>query len=274
MPAARLTSLAACLALLTGCVSVGPDYQAPRPATPAHWHGEAAANAPGVPGDWWRGFDDATLDTLVDAALRHSPDLRSAQARLRESRANLGAARAAALPVVDAGASARRSESAGDGEASDAYSVGFDASWELDLFGARRRGVEAASAALEATEADLADVRVSLAAEVARRYLDWRTRQTRLAIARENVASQTETLQIVRWRHDAGLVNALDLLQATSALQAARARLPEFEAALEADLNALAVLSGATRAELATQLLPPRPLPRAPAASALPVPAE
>lgn len=270
---ARLVLLIPCCCALTACVSVGPDYRTPVPAVPASWNAATPAAGTSLQ-HWWRGFHDATLDALIEASLKHSPDLRSAQAKLRESRASLGIARAARSPALNQNASARRNESAGAGETADSYSLGFDASWEIDIFGGTRRSVESAQATLEASEAGLRDVQLTLGAEVARNYLDLRTQQTRLAIARNNLLSLEETQQIVDWRERAGLASALDALQAASTLETARARIPALEASIEADLNTLTVLTGLTRREIAAQITPPAALPDAPAEVAVPLPAD
>lgn len=259
--------------LLAACVSAGPDYAAPRPALPASWQAPATVQGASLV-HWWRGFHDDTLNALIDTALAQSPDLRSARARLRESRASLGVARAAQWPGLSQDNSARRTESAGAGSAADSYSVGFDASWEIDLFGGTRRSVEAARATLEASEAGVSDAWLTLSAEVARVYLDLRTQQARLAIARSNLASLEETHRLIRWREQAGLASSLDALQATSTLETARARIPALEAAIETALDRLTVLCGAPRAEIAGRTTHVTALPAAPAEVAVPLPAE
>lgn len=269
---ARFASLISCC-FLAACVTVGPDYQPPAPMLPASWNAAAPVSGASLR-HWWRGFHDTTLDTLIEASLRHSPDLRSAQARLRESRASLGFAQAARYPALSQSAGARRTESAGAGKTADSYNLGFDASWELDLFGTTRRSVESAQATFEATEAGLGDAQLTLTAEVARNYLDLRTQQTRLTIAHHNLLSLEETEQIIGWRERAGLASSLDALQATNTLETARARIPALEASIEADLNKLAVLTGLARQEIAAQIAEPAALPEAPAEVAVPLPAE
>ncbi len=140
--------------------------------------------------------------------MQASPDLRSAQAQLREARARRVVAAAGQYPSVTASGSASRSQSSeeiGSGDTRNFFSAGFDASWELDVFGGVRRSVEAAEADLASTEASLENTRVSLASEVALNYIEVRTRQVLLGIARDNLASQSETLQLTDWRAQAGL---------------------------------------------------------------------
>lgn len=271
---ARILLSASCLLLLSACASVGPDYHAPQTPLPAVWNAAPAATSTAAAAHWWRNFGDPQLDALIDSALAHSPDLQSARARVREARASLDTSRSAGQPGLNQSASARRSESAGAGEASDSYSLGFDASWEIDLFGGTRRAVEAAQASLGASEADARDAGLTLAAEVARNYLDLRTQQLRQQIARNSVASLQETRQIIDWRQQAGLASSLDLLQAEGTLDTARARIPALRTGIEADLNRLAVLSGLPRAEIARRLETPAALPAAPLPPAPGIPAD
>jgi len=162
---------------LAGCAAVGPDYAPPATEVPAGWNrldavtGTVARDqAPGDLSQWWQGLNDPLLSELVDEALRSSPDLRSAQARLREARARRTVAASARFPGVTASAGASRSESSeqvGNGDTRNYFSAGFDASWEADVFGGVRRSIEAAEADLESSRANLQASRVSLAAEVA-----------------------------------------------------------------------------------------------------------
>lgn len=265
--------------MLAACATVGPDYQRPASALPAQWHNATTATQEAAPADaalaaWWRQFGDAELDTLIAQALATSPDLRTAQAKLRESRARAGVANAARFPSVSASADARRNESAGAGSTADTYSAGFDASWEIDLFGGTRRAVESAQATTQAGVENLRDVRVSLVAEVARLYVDLRTQQLRLANARSSLASQLDTLQLTGWRARAGLVTDLDVAQASSNAEQTRARIPALESAIEADINQLAVLTGAHRDALTRLERPALSIPDAPAAGQAIVPAD
>lgn len=255
------------------CVS-GPDYRAPVPEAPARWQAAEGAVREGSLAGWWRQFGDEDLTALVERAVQSSPDVRSAQAKLLEARARGGVAQAALYPVLTNTVSARRSEVADKGVATDSFSVGFDASWELDLFGGTRRSVEAAHATVAAADFAVRDAQLSLVAEVARVYVDARTQQARWRIAQENLASQRETTQLVQWRAQAGLVTALDVLQAQTALAQSEARLPALAAALEADVNRLAVLAGLSRVEVASRLEPWRAIPVAPALFGLGVPAD
>lgn len=265
----RGACVAALLAVaLGGCAAVGPDYSEPQLAVPAGWSAGTGTDAMDAVllARWWHGFGDPVLDRLVADALAANLDLAQARARLREARARRGVAGAALAPSVDASLSGSRSRSSGQsgsGSTRELYSAGFDASWELDVFGGLRRSVEAAQADLEASVESLSDTRVSLAAEVALNYIDLRTAEQRLAIAEESIASRGENHQIIRWRQQAGLVSELDLAQATTDLESTRAVLPPLRTAVTEAKNRLAVLLGRNPGELESLVHADRPIPLA-----------
>ena len=278
-----LTSTAALLA--SACAAVGPDYAPPEAAVPASWRAEAEAGERLEPGSaelgaWWRRLGDPLLGSLVERATRDSHDVRGALARVREARALRGIAASERYPTVDATLGYERrleSENTAFGEFiedSDLFSAGFDASWEIDLWGRVRRGVEAADAGLEATVEDARDVLVTVAAEVAFQYVELRAFQRRLAIARTNVALQEETRELVRQRFESGLVGGVDLAQARSNLEATRSRVPALEIGLRGAENRLAVLLGLAPGALAAELGPEGAIPVPPASVAVGVPAD
>ena len=253
-PRARLACLGLACAL-AGC-AVGPDYKRPQAELPAAWTpaaADATAATAAVELDWWRAFDDPLLTRLVERALAANTDVRIARARLRAARAATAQAEAALWPGVGAYASASRS-SAGGQDATSSYGAGFDASWEIDLFGGLRRGVEAADADAEASAATLGSTQVSLAAEVARDYVQLRSAQLRTSIAQANLDSQTQTLQLTEWRAQAGLVGQLDVEQARSNREQTSAQLPLLRDAATQSANALAVLLNVAPGALADEL--------------------
>jgi NodT family efflux transporter outer membrane factor (OMF) lipoprotein len=237
---------------LGGCMAVGPDYEEPeQPEIP-----RSVTNTVDV-ALWWNQFNDPLLTEMVEKALEHNHDLRSAASRVRQARAEMGRVKAALGPTVNLTGSVNRFQPAENAsqfgtayappEAFDSqtlYSGGFDAVWEIDLFGAVRRGVEYASADYAARELDLASVQVTVAAETARAYLLARTFQYRLAAARSNLAVQRETLEVLESSFSAGLVNELAVQQARYNYQATRASIPALEAGLASSRTALAVLIG------------------------------
>jgi NodT family efflux transporter outer membrane factor (OMF) lipoprotein len=271
-------------AVLTGCASVGPDYVPPASNAPGAWHHAAASSQPATrvlaTGDlsqWWQGFNDPLLTELIAEALRASPDLRSAQARLREARARRGVARADYYPSLSASADASRTQSSrqvGAGTTRELYDAGFDASWEVDVFGGVRRSVEASQAEVEAAMASLQDTQVSLAAEVATNYVDLRTLQARLRIARDNLTSQSETLQLTDWRAQAGLVSVQDVEQARSNREQTRAQVPILEAGIATAEHSLDVLLGLDPGTLHPRLDTEAGLPSLPAEIAVGIPAD
>lgn len=269
--------------LLSGCAMVGPDHRPPQTATPTAWFQLGAGNTmvhAGEVGDltrWWRIFDDPVLSGLVDEALAASPDVRSAQARLREARARRSVAAAALYPEVGASLDARRSRSSeetGSGATRNVFSAGLDASWELDVFGGRRHGLEAAEAELAASAASLDDTRVTLAAEVALNYFELRALETRLDIARANLASQAETLQLTEWRAKAGLVSSQDVEQARANLENTRAQIPVLERNHAEAGHRLAILVGQAPGSLNARLAKAGGLPTLPAKVAVGIPAD
>lgn len=204
-------------------------------------------------------------------------DLKQAQARIREARARRRISEADRFPTLAASGTAstsRSSEGVGTGQRRELYTVGFDASWELDVFGRVRRSVEAAQADVEASQADYRDVLVSLLAEVALNDVEVRTFQERLAVAEANLAAQQETQQLTVWRYTAGLTSALDVEQATFNLENTRSQIPALRTGIEQAMNHLAILLGAAPGAVNTQLAASRLIPVAPLTIAVGVPAE
>lgn len=275
-----LRLLVACVATLAaGCAALGPDYRAPGAdelSVPGSWQGNARVGAasPAEVAAWWRTLGDATLDDLIAAALAANPDLKVAQARLREARARRDIAGASRFPTIAASASASRSRSeAGSGNSRSAYDAGLDASWEADLFGGQRRAREAASADFEAAMEDLRATQVALAAEVALNYVQVRALQARLAIARANLGTQSETLQLTQWRAQAGLTSSLDVEQARAAVEQTRAQIPSLDSALAAARNRLAILAGTPPGSLDARLAATAAIPAVPTSIAVGIPA-
>lgn len=256
------------LAALAGCAVVGPDYQSPEAQVPARWSAtrETRAPQPDTLARWWREFDDPELEALVTEALQANLDLAAAQARLREARARRRLAGAELAPSVEVSGSAARTRSSGEsgaGATRELYRAGFDANWEVDLFGGLRRGVEAAEADVGASLERLHDTQVSLLAELALNYVDLRTAQRRLAVTEESVRARNETLALTRWRFEAGLVSELDVAQATTDLETTRAALPALRNAASQARHRLAVLLGRAPGELEERLGGRRAIPLA-----------
>lgn len=266
------------IAALGGGCGVRRPYVAPVPLTPPAWVEPAPQSAElEALSRWWESFGDDQMTSLVRRGIERNLDVRTALSRLREARASVSSARASLQPTVDASAAVRASGlNNGDSPAitSRSYSLGLDAAWELDVFGGIRSGIDSATATAEAREADLQDVLVSLSAEIALDYVDIRSLQQRLEIARANVSLQEETLDLTRFRLQAGLATDLDVQQALSNVESTRAQIASLESQAAQAMHALSILLGQTPAALDAELATPASIPVAPIAVAIGVPAE
>ena len=261
--------------MLSGCTTVGPDHREPQVAVPASYV-EPYAGGEARLERWWRGFGDAQLAGLVEQALAQNLDLEMAAARIREARAMEGVAGAGASPQLAAEASVTRQRisenaipappGAGGGGGSGfglpgqeftTFRAGFDASWELDLFGRNKREREAATARTGAALWNRRDVEVAVAAEVASAYLRLRTLEGRIANAEAELARRERFEQLVAARARGGLVTGQDLEQQRSERSAAAAAIPALQAEAKAQIHALGVLTGQAPGALATQLAAP-----------------
>ena len=260
-------ALLALVALLAGC-AVGPNYV--KPDLPVAQTFAGAAGGPysseEARAKFWTQFGDATLEALVDAALEANHDLRIALGHLVEARAERRQAQFDLAPTVtmSGGYTNERFSQVQSltGSALDAryYDVGFDAFWELDLFGRVRRNVEAQSAQLQGAEATLHDAQVSVTAELARTYFELRGEQTQLAVARRNVDNQRATLQLTQVRLEAGRGTEFDTSRAQSQLSATLATIGPLEAAIARSIHRLSVLTGREPNALNALLAPEREL--------------
>jgi NodT family efflux transporter outer membrane factor (OMF) lipoprotein len=266
----RASSLALLLLLLAGCTTVGPNYVPPEVSASAAWTTElrdgltAEQTDPQTLAHWWKTLNDPILSGLIEQAVAGNLDLKEAQARVREARARRGISQADRFPTIVATGSASRrrsSEETGGGGTRELYAAGFDASWELDLFGGIRRSLEAAEAELQASEEDLRDVLVSLLAEVALNYVEVRSFQSRLSIAEANLDAQEETHNLTQWRFQAGLTTQLDVEQAKYNLEQTRSQIPALQTGLEQAKNRLAVLLGQQPGFLKEALAEPKAIP-------------
>jgi NodT family efflux transporter outer membrane factor (OMF) lipoprotein len=271
------------LLLLGGCAAVGPDYVRVEPAAPATWHSElhGGLTAGQAESDelarWWLVLQDPQLAALEERAVAGNLDLKAAQARIREARALRGSSRAGFFPTLDTAASAsksRSSENSGTGTERELYSAGFDASWELDVFGGVRRSEEAAQADLEATRENLRDLQVSLLAEVALNYVELRTFQLRLEVSRANIASLQQSYELNQSRYRAGVIGELPVQESLRLLESTRSLVPALETGLDAVKNRLAVLLGERPGSLHQALAATQPLPSLPISVAIGIPAE
>jgi outer membrane protein, multidrug efflux system len=255
----RFVFAALALVLSAGC-SVGPDYREPKLGVPASWQEgqQKGVDTRSVEMTrWWTTFSDPLLDSLVERAVQSNFDLRIAEARIREARASRAVVAAGAWPTVDILGSYSRnrtSENAlalgtlapqGGGQLEqDLFKTGFDASWEIDVFGGVRRGVEAADATTAASVESRRDVLVTLLGDVAKNYIDLRGFQRRLAVARANLKAQQDTLELTRIRFQAGLTSDLEVAQAEAQANTTAAQIPTLEASLKQSAYSLDLLLG------------------------------
>jgi NodT family efflux transporter outer membrane factor (OMF) lipoprotein len=263
------------MALLAGCM-VGPNYQRPQTETPAQWSSALAGgetNRAAADPEWWKTFHDAELDSLIARAVQSNLNLHAATARLRAARAARGEVTSQLWPVFNADGSYNRERVSANGFppfppgtplGADVYQAGFDAAWELDVFGGTRREVEAANAVIGVFEQGRRDALVSLLGEVARDYVEARGFQRRLVIAKENIQAQREQVQLTRDRYNAGLGGELDVQQASALLATTEAQVPGLETGFRQSAYSLAVLLGRPPGTLVDELSAAAPIPAAP----------
>ncbi len=281
------SSTLALLSVASGC-NVGPDFVAPKVTVNGGWRDRndpRLATGARIDQEWWKSFDDPTLNELVELAYRQNLPLKVAGLRVLEARAVLGVAVGEQVPsnVHPIGsASATRLSKAAPNQGTQGpidhsfgeFQVGFDVLWEVDFWGKYRRGVNSAEAAYLATVADYDDALVVLTAEVARTYVVIRTFEVLIEQARQNVAIQEEGQQIADSRFRNGATSELDVVQATNLLETTRASVPKLQIGQIQAENALSTLLGQPVGHLRSILSKPRGIPNPPAQVAVSVPAE
>lgn len=284
---------AAILFVLAGC-KVGPNYREPQVPVPERFS-EATTRPTTQPvklAAWWTEFHDPQLDALINRAVQSNYDLKIAYLRVREARALRGIAGSGLWPNANASGAYQRSRLSANtpfgalisaaapsataapgsspalgfpGFEQENWQGGFDASWELDIFGGIRRNIEAAEADIAAAQSGYRDVLVSLTAEVARNYIELRGLQRQLAIARENLSAQRQTLDLTQSRFKAGLTGQLDVTRAEAQVASTEATLPILYTAIKRTLHRVGVLLGQDPTALVGELSPGKPIPVGPA---------
>lgn len=251
------------IAALTACNAI-PQLRQPTAPVPPAWHGDAATSLDTTPPHlaWWQSFNDPILTTLITRAAANNLDLKIATARVQAARAAVDVSGAAQAPQLAATGTFRRqtdeiaaARAGRDLGAANAYQVGFDASWELDLFGGVRASVVAARADAVGAEEARREILLSLLAEVARAYVELRGAEEQLAVVNKNIARQQDTLALAETRTRAGLGPELDAVKAATELNVIAATLPRFETSIRSRRNRLAVLLGEPPAALDGQLV-------------------
>ncbi|HZR17686.1 MAG TPA: efflux transporter outer membrane subunit [Verrucomicrobiae bacterium] len=270
-------------ALLSGC-AVGENYDSPQVSVPAAYPQTPSALSNGTPQDlsqWWLVFHDPQLDSLIKQATQANFDLRLAQARVREARAQAGVARSTLWPTANTTGEYSRqrlSEHSPNGLLArgahqaleqNLFDAGFDANWELDIFGGNRRGLEAAQAELGAVEEARRGVLITVISDVGLNYLDLRGLQKQLAVAQDNLRLQEQTLALTQDRFRAGLANELDTARAEAQAANTRSQIPLLEEDIQRSIHRLGILIGKQPAELEAQLAASAPIP--PATPGIPI---
>ncbi|MGR8929202.1 MAG: efflux transporter outer membrane subunit [Gammaproteobacteria bacterium] len=266
---------------LSAC-TVGPDYQKVEPAAPAGWQAKETSQLPAADIEtlktWWQGFADAELDRLMDRALAKNLDIKMALARIEQARAERRGARAELFPSVSIASGVQRQNNPFPGLAPgikfNLFELGFDALWEIDLFGRQQRRLEATSAELEAADAAYQQALVSLTAELARSYIEYRSLQNQLRITQSNLESQQLTQALTEKLFREGISARHDVVRARAQTETTASQLPAMEAQLTALLRQIEVLLGQQPGTLNAELDTPTPLPEAPARTLLLSPAE
>jgi outer membrane protein, multidrug efflux system len=281
---APLCAVISLLLLCAGC-SVGPNYRRPDLAAPTDWREAQQSGIKPQPADltrWWAAFNDPALNSLVERAVQSNLDLRIAEGRIREARAVRAVTAAGEWPTLDASGSYMRNRisknalslpfSGGGGISAfpgieldqNLYKAGFDASWEIDVFGGVRRSVEAADANIEAAVENRRDALVTLLGDVAKNYIDLRGFQRRLAVAQANLAAQLETLDLTKIRFQVGLASDLDVAQAETQVNSTAAQIPALESFLKQAAYRLDVLIGSQPGALWEELSNEKAIPALP----------
>ncbi len=271
--------------LLVGC-KVGPDYQGPPPACLGNsWRSPTLEDSAIRPefrdlSTWWLAFDDPVLDALIEEAVAANLNLREAAMRIFEARARRCTVRADLLPQITQDASYSYAKFAQTGSSlaadatSDQWSFGLSGTWEIDVFGRLRRLVEAADADIRFSVEDYRDTLVILVADVATNYLDARTFQRRLQIARENLEIQQRTLELTEKRFRAELTSELDVAQARANVETTASDIPSLQTGYQQALNRLSVLLGCPPGEVDPALEEPAPIPTTAGEIAVGIPAD
>jgi len=270
-----LAVLSPALLFLSGC-AVGPRYKRPAAPVAQQWSGEQArGTSTGEPVEqWWLSFNDPEFRSLIERAVKANLDLKLATARIAEARAVRGIAKSGLFPTVEASASATRNRQRVIAPANGAAAIvpvefnnfqgGFDASWELDVFGRVRRGLQAANADVAAAREARRDVLVAVLGEVGRTYAELRGFQFRLDIAQKNIATQQDTLDLTKSRATAGLATELDVARAAAQLETTRSVVPSLQSGIEISIHRLSVLLGQEPSALRAEVSPTAPGPMIP----------
>lgn len=292
----RIRGAPVCVSLAAMALAACATSPTPRPSAaslPAQWSEPLAGQRPAASPEsaWWHEFHDPELDSLIARAVSANLDVQRAQASVREARALYRVSGAPRWPAIDASSSAlRQRESAHapapvlpgpggtlqpeSGETETLFQGGFDASWEIDLYGARRKATDAAQADLQSSVDEHDAAVLSLTAEVARAYIELRSLQAQRITAKTLIASLEDSLALTRARATGGIVGELDVLRAQALVQDTRTQVPTLQARAMQSIHRLAVLLALPPAALDVELEPDHPMPQLPGAPPLGLPSD
>lgn len=265
----KLTPTLALTSLLAGCL-VGPDYQRPNLLMSAKWAANNSTHAaqPAKLEHCWSNMRDPQLDSLITRAIEGNKSVEVAKARVREARATLGQETGKLAPSLGSSSGVTRtktaetSSSAGSDNIYTQYQNGFDASWEIDLFGGKRRSMEAARYGLDAAEEELRNTMLVLIGDVASNYAQVRSAQARIALGSRTARSQRQSAVLTRAKLEGGSGTTADVARAEALAASTEADLPTYEIARATAMNRLGVLLGLPPATLAAELARSKPVPR------------
>lgn len=261
------------LSLSLGACTVGPNYQAPKNNFLDRWFSSSSSEAVSqepIAIQWWSVFNDPLLMQYIEQSSTNNKDVQIALANINRARAVRRESGGALLPTIDANAEATRSKSSSanssfnSGEIRNIYDAGFDASWELDIFGGNRRNIEASEARVNYAIASYNNVMLSTFSEVARNYYEVRGAQKRIALTQQNTDLLKQTYDIVMKRMEIGESTQFDVTRARGEYEATQARLPNLQAELEANIFSLSVLLGLPPEALIEEMQIAQALPNAP----------
>lgn len=248
---------------------------------PSRWQAQKRGGSPlntAAIRQWWKRFNDPILDTLIVQGLAASPDIKTALSRITQSRGERSVVLSGLLPSVTGKASDRidrkDQQSTGLVTRSRTSNLSLDMSWEVDLFGRQLQNLAAATKDVQQTVENYYAAQVTLTADIAGAYITLRGAQARLEVLQRNIKTRTETTQMTRWKQEAGVSDMLEVQQAVSTLDQARAAIPAVEQTISETKNQLTVLCGQTPGRFDRLLDRPRPLPAVPAKIAAGIPSQ
>ncbi len=271
------------LILFYGCAKVGPNYKTPDYQMENSWKNiddPAIIPTKAEITEWWKVFKDPILSEYINQAAKSNLDLKIAVARVNESKARLGVVSGGKYPTVGINGNITNGQQSehiygtGSGVNKTFFNAGFDAGWEIDLFGKIARLVESATAEYQATEEDRNDVMISLFAEIANNYINIRTLQAKIKTVESNIEAQNKAYKLAKARYENGLTSELDVSQAERLLANSYSQIPPLKIELNKAINTMALLLGKQPGALSEELKQSKPIPVPPEKVAAGVPAD